>query len=271
MEYQTYPVSDDLNSFVKCYWTLEGAKETLNKRQTIVPDGCMEMIFHFGDPYLQYDPLGNATEQPRAFVFGPLTRKLEIAPTGDTRIFAVRFHPDGLAPFTATNIKSMTNTAVDVCEVFAGESAHLYETLSRLRSTADRMRAVESFLLSQLRSEETIDRMISQAIDTIIEVKGQCSVDDLSSIVNVHRRKLERKFASKVGLGVKQLSQIVRMQSTLKQLLSNDFENLTAVAYGEGFYDQAHFIKDFKAFTGQTPKDYYSDHLKMSALFYGDP
>jgi len=67
----------------------------------------------------------------------------------------------------------------------------------------------------------------------------------------------------------KQLSKTIRLQATLKMLLTKKFTSLTALAYENEYYDQAHFIKDFKDQTGFTPKEFYGSNLKMSSLFYG--
>ncbi|MFK8044860.1 MAG: helix-turn-helix domain-containing protein [Crocinitomicaceae bacterium] len=84
---------------------------------------------------------------------------------------------------------------------------------------------------------------------------------------NISRRQLARKFSSDVGISPKQLSKTIRLQATLKILLDGNITNLTELAYENEYYDQAHFIKEFKAFTGLTPKEFYGDHLKMSLIF----
>ncbi len=68
MNYQTFEPNQDLTPLIKCYWTLESPKEETPQKQTIVPDGCMEMIFHYGDLYRQYTENGNSIIQPRCFV-----------------------------------------------------------------------------------------------------------------------------------------------------------------------------------------------------------
>ena len=70
-----------------------------------------------------------------------------------------------------------------------------------------------------------------------------------------------------IGLSPKQLSKVIRLQATLKILSTQNAENLTTIAYECNYYDQAHFIKDFKEFTGMSPKQFYADNLRMSALF----
>lgn len=102
----------------------------------------------------------------------------------------------------------------------------------------------------------------------MLAINEQLAIDELSHKMNVNRRQLERKFSSVIGLSPKQLSKIIRLQSTLKMLLKDEFTSLSALAYEGNYYDQAHFIKDFKEFTGLTPKEFYADNLKMSSLFY---
>ena len=69
MHYQTFDPAQDLNAVIKCYWTLEDTAKEMPQKQTIVPDGCMEMIFHYGDLYRQYLEDGSSIIQPAAFFF----------------------------------------------------------------------------------------------------------------------------------------------------------------------------------------------------------
>jgi len=267
MIYQTYSPGTELAHFVKCYWILESPAGQMPVRQRIVPDGCMEMIFHYGDLYKQYLPDGGFVIQPRCFVFGQITDTLEIEPTGDSGIFSIRFHPDGFLPFATLPIREMDNKAVSLEQLYNQEGTDLQNTVLTATTVEARIEIVESFLLNRLQQAETVDSIIKSTIDTILTANGQLSVNELSAQLKVNRRQLERNFAEAVGLSPKQLSKIIRLQATLKLLLSNQFTSLTALAYEGNYYDQAHFIKDFREFTGQTPKEFYSDHLRFSSLF----
>ncbi len=269
MEYQTFEPSQALTTLVKCYWILESPKEEVPEKQIIVPDGCIEMVFHFGDLYKQYTENGNSIIQPRCFVIGQLTKPLEIQPTGDTGIFSVRFHPNGFLPFASIPIKEMENKAISLEKLFGTDGKGLEQNILKASATTERIKLIESFLLNRLSDNETIDRIIKSTVETILTANGQLSVDELSRQTNINRRQIERKFSSAIGLSPKQLSKTIRLQTTLKMLLNNQFTSLTFLAYENEYYDQAHFIKDFKEFTGYTPKEFYGNNLKMSSLFYG--
>lgn len=268
MNYQIYEPNEALSTLVKCYWTLESPKEDPPQRQTIVPDGCMEMIFHYGDLYKQYLENDRSIIQPRCFVFGQLTRPLEIEPTGQTAIFSVRFHPEGFLPFATIPIKEIENKAVPLETLFGEGGQEIAQKILSSSSVSERIKHIEAFLLYRLADSETVDRIVKSTVETILTANGQLSIDELSRQININRRQLERKFSSTIGLSPKQLSKTIRLQATLKMLLSKQFTSLTALAYKGEYYDQAHFIKDFKEFTGLTPKEFYGENLKMSSLFY---
>lgn len=268
MNYQTFEPIQNLRAVVRCYWNLESPKQAIPEKQTIVADGCMEMIFHYGDLYKQYLPNGESIVQPRCFVMGQLSRPLEIEPTGSTGIFSVRFQPDGFLPFATLPLSELENRAVAL-EVMFGKAGQEIEDLVLSATTSkQRIQHIEHFLLTRISDVEVLDRLVKSAVETIITANGQLSVDELSKRTYSHRRQLERKFSSSVGLSPKQLSKIIRLQATLQLLLTKKFTTFTALAHESEYYDQAHFIKDFKELTGFTPKEFYGDQLKMSALFW---
>lgn len=267
MNYQVFEPGEELGTWIKCYWTLEGIGEQTPQKQTIVPDGCMEMIFHYGDLYRQYTESGSSFVQPRCFVIGQLTRPLEIEPTGGTGIFSVRFHPEGFLPFATLPIKEMENTAVSLEKLFGREGQELEQKVLGVQETTERIKLVEAFLFRRLTATETIDRIVRSTVEILLTANGQLSVEELSRQININRRQLERKFSSAIGLSPKQLAKTIRLQAALKILLSGKFTSLTALAYEGEYYDQAHFIKDFRELTGLTPKEFYGDQLKMTRFF----
>ena len=270
MNYQTFEPSPELSPLIKCYWTLDAPKIEPSEIQTIVPDGCMEMIFHHGDLYRQYLQDGNSIIQPRCFVIGQLTRPLEIEPTGKIGIFSVRFHPFGFTPFTTKPIKAFENSAIDLSEVFGKEGLDIATNILKAATSQKRLEIIDAFLQNRLTQSQTIDQIVESTVETILTANGQISIHELSQQTRVNRRQLERKFAAVIGLSPKRLSKTIRLQAVFKMLLNKQYKNLTDLAYEGDYYDQAHFVKDFKELTGFTPKEFYKDNLKMSSLFYSE-
>ena len=186
MLYQIFAPSNGLATHIKCYWTLDSPKEGNPERQTIVPDGCMEMIFHYGDLYKQYVENENSIIQPRCFVMGQLTKPLEIEPTGATGIFSVRFHPNGFLPFATILIKKLENTAVPLENFFGSDAPEMEPTILKANSTSERIRLIEAFLLSRLTDNETVDRIVKSTVETILTANGQLSVEELSKQTNTN-------------------------------------------------------------------------------------
>lgn len=267
MKPEIFAPNSKLADFVKCYWNLESAIENTPLKNTIVPDGTMKLIFHYGDTYKHHPIEGESIILPKCFLIGQLTRPYVVEPLGVTGSFSVRFHPNGFLPFTTIPIKEMENTAVPIEELFGKEGEEIGHSILNANSTSERIRLIEIFLLNRLKNKRTIDNIINSTIETILDANGQFSVNEHSLRNNINRRQLTRKFSTTIGLSPKQLSKTIRIQATLKKLLSNEVVKLTDLAYENEYFDQAHFIKDFKEFTGLTPKEFYGDDLKMSLIF----
>lgn len=267
MNYQVYTPSSELQPFIKCFWSLEDEKQDEPVKQRVLPDGCMEMIFHYGDHYQQYFEDGSSIIQPKSFVFGQITKYIEIAPTGVSGIISARFFPDGLSPFLNIPLISLENKAVSIRELFGEDGTKLEENVLNANDNCERIKLIETFLLSKLAEQRTIDAITKSCVDLIFQSQGQIGSAELADIMNINRRNIERKFISVIGISPKQLARVARLQATFKMLEQKRSATLTEIAYENGYYDQAHFIKDFREFTGMSPKSFFADNLKLSSLF----
>jgi AraC-like DNA-binding protein len=269
MNYQIFTPNPELSTFIKCFWSLDTDREEQPMKQRVLSDGCMEMLFHYGDQYRQYFEDGTFIIQPKCFVFGQISKFIEIEPTGTTGILSARFHPDGLAPFLDIPVTQLDNRACSLDELFGEEGRTLSEAVLQASDNAQRIAIIEKYFLDSMADREIIDSATKSCVDLILQSKGQVVVTELTDKLNITRRNMERKFNSLIGMSPKQLSRVTRLQATIKMLQENRFTSLTSVAYENGYFDQAHFIKDFKDFTGLSPKDFYAENLTMTALFAG--
>jgi AraC-like DNA-binding protein len=270
MKYETYEPHADLASLVKCYWTLEVPAQPDAQKQRIVPDGCIEMAFLFGDDIKRYTSGQEFVMQPREMVIGQITETMYIEPTGHVDSFAVRFYPYGFAGFVQRPIETLVNRETPLAELFGEEpSRKLSHRMNQADTTTARIAIVEEFLLGRLREEQTIDSVVKTTIEALLATQGSGAIRSILGDDAAKRRQLEREFKRKIGMSPKQLGKVIRLQTALKRVLNRQSESLTEIAYESEYYDQAHFTKDFKEFTGTTPRKFLgSEEMALSTLFY---
>lgn len=271
MDYKTFEPHPDLQSLVKFYWTLEVPFDPKNQRQLVVPDGCIEMTFNLKDPIKRYTSETDFQLQPCGMVMGQRTQSFYIEPAGDVDSFAVCFYPYGFASFTNTSLKSLVDVETPLETIFGRQaSSILISDIREAENTSERINILEKFLFERLNESLSIDNIVKTLIDPMMVAKGQPSVKALLKSDLSKRRKLERLFRKKIGISPKQLGRALRLHATLERLLNKDSgKSLTDIAYENDYYDQAHFIKDFKEFTGIRPKEFLSNEsMALVTLFY---
>ena len=269
MDYQTYSPRAALQSVVKCFWTLEVPAEE-SSRQRILPDGCIELFFLLGDDVKRITGDNGFIIQPRAMVIGQITEPFFVEPTGHVNSFAVRFYPYSFANFVSVPVGSLANKETPIALLFGEAPAkELEQQIIHATNTQQRIKIAEDFLLNRLKETATIDGIVKSTIDAMLSARGSTPINVILREDLSKRRQLERKFFKQIGMSPKQLGKVIRLQAALKLMLKRQSGNLTSIAYESEYYDQAHFTKDFREFTGTNPKDFLGDgEMALSALFY---
>jgi AraC-like DNA-binding protein len=269
MNYQTYQPHPDLSALVKFYWTLEVPFDPSNQRQKIIPDGCIEMTFNLEDGIKRYTSENDFIVHPCAMVMGQRTKSYFIEPLGNVNSFAICFYPYGFANFVCTPLENLVDVETPIESLFGETPAkELEQKIIQAASTQKRIEVIETFLLNKLHQNKTIENLVKTTVDTLLATNGSSSINQILRNDLSKRRQLERNFRKQVGISPKQLGKVLRLQTALKMLLNNN-ESLTNIAYESEYFDQAHFIKDFKEFTGTTPKEFLgNENMVLSTLFY---
>lgn len=269
MNYQTFQPHSDLSAFVKFYWTLEVPFDPNNQKQKIIPDGCIEMTFNLKDKIKRYVSENDFIIHPNAMIMGQRTKSYFIEPLGDVDSFAICFYPYGFVNFVCTPLEKLVDVETSVQSLF-GEipGKTLEQGIIQANSTQERIEIIEKFLLYRLNKKVTIENLVKTTVDALLATNGNTPINQVLKNSLSKRRKLERDFRKQIGISPKQLGKVLRLQTALKLLLNKE-GSLTNIAYQSNYFDQAHFIKDFKEFIGTTPKEFIgNEHLALSSLFY---
>jgi AraC-like DNA-binding protein len=127
------------------------------------------------------------------------------------------------------------------------------EQLAEAVNDHERISILEGFLRSRLYNVNT-DKLISAAVDKVYAASGNIKMKELAGTLYISQDAFEKRFRKITGTTPKQFSDIIRMRSAVKSMQNQ--KNLTGVAFDAGFFDQPHFNKAFKLFTGQSPTDF---------------
>jgi methylphosphotriester-DNA--protein-cysteine methyltransferase len=261
MNFHQFPASPALQSAISCYWIIEGNETAASK---IIPDGSPEMIFHFGDPYEIFDDQSTARIQPLSLVAGQLTRPITIRPTGKSGVFGVKFFPAGLWKLFKINMRDLQNETLYLDEVMGVKTQTFRESLADAETHADRVCLADNFFLSH------VSNLRTSALDTLINridtSQTSLSLQQLCVQENVSARKLERTFNEVIGVSAKMYMRLSRFSRAFKTLQQNELSKAD-ITYLYGYFDQSHFNRDFKIFSGENPGSYFQHNHAMANFF----
>ncbi len=171
-----------------------------------------------------------------------------------TGTILVYFTETGFVHFSARPTNELFNQSIGLDYIFnPAQIKEVEEKLAAVDTDLQRIKIVERFLLSQLKEKET-DRLVAAAVKQIYESNGSIQIKDLNKKLFTSQSPLEKRFRKVVGTTPKKFASIIRFNHLLGQL--KNAKSLTDICYEHHFFDQSHFIKDFKKFTGETPEDF---------------
>jgi len=264
MLYSELSPSQLLSAYVRKYWFLEGISDNGTNVERILPDGCTELIIHYGQPFRKID--GNKQKQQEtAFVFGQLDRFIDLIPEKNIGVMGVRFHPWGLNQFIKIPAANLKGEAVSLKDLFGNAEQELVDKILESTNSKQKAGIMDIFLLNHFKNKASYSR-ISSIIDQIKQQQGSLSIDRLTSMTGNSERQLERYFYNEIGLSPKSFSRIIRFQNVLR--LATRARNLTDLALSAGYYDQAHFSREFTDIAGNCPRNYFKGEKGINGLFF---
>lgn len=226
-------------------------------RELILPSPYMELIVNMGDAHKVFRDaeLSRFEWQRDAWLAGMQTRCLAIESTSSHMIGA-RFKPGGAHALFESPVSAFTDRVVPLQELWDAEVVALRQRILAAGSTAERFQAFEDFLLSKLRAEAPGYSRVQTAIQKLERSQGQASIHEIAEEQGMSHKHLTDEFQRLVGVRPKQYARMLRFSGALATLDPSQPIDWRQLAHRAEFYDQSHFINEFKAFTGLTPTEY---------------
>jgi AraC-like DNA-binding protein len=255
--------SVSIQPFIECYWIVED-DDTTPVCQKIIPDGFPEIIVHYGDPYKIL--IKDEWEQQADFLLaGQLTKFFYLENTGKTGVLGIKLKPTVLSRLFGLSMKEYTDTVVSI-----REDDKNFTTIKQIGASGNShekaVQELNQFFEAIVLEKKIRPTALDQAVNLVFERKGMVNIRQLAAETFLSERQLLNQFRQQVGLSPKLLARIVRL-NYIFQLVKENKEKWTSLAYEAAYFDQSHFIKDFKQFTGESPHRYAFDEENLANFF----
>jgi AraC-like DNA-binding protein len=248
MEYQQIAPPSFISNYVQYFWVLKNNSQ--QKSFKTIVDGCPGLIFQNSEQGSFYQ---NNKKISNLFIFGQATRFAEIL-VGPSVTIGVCFYPQALKLVFGLNAHELTDTCLDIDSIAKKHGKYLKEQLLNAQSVTAQIDLLATYIhLNAEKNQAQQDKIIKYVLLLMIQSGGSILLKELQQQVKISERSLERRFKQHVGISPKLFSRICGFQSSLAQLNSNGYHKLSDVAYANGYADQSHFIRTFKAFSGLSP------------------
>ncbi|MDU1889957.1 MAG: helix-turn-helix domain-containing protein [Dysgonomonas sp.] len=255
-----------LASYIKHYWILDVNNLSV-VTERVIPTGFSQLVFHRGQRMFSSS---KGDLQPQSFICGQSVGFSDLQSTGRVNMIVVVFQPFGARAVFGIPMNEFHNT--DIAVDCLGEPS-LSELEDKICNTEDNQSAIgmiEQFLISRLYSFNNHYNLkrISGVIGAINK-QNQINITSLSDIACLSYKQFTRIFTEYVGSSPKEFSRVIRFQRALYILQNNPHINIVELAVESGYYDQPHLIREFKLFSGYTPKEFlaicnpYSDYFTI--------
>ncbi len=247
-----------LNQFIDYFIYTEGYNPD-HSIDRFLPDGNTEIIIDFADaPKYIYDnqTLREIQACHRVWASGVRTEAISIPSGRHSALLVISFRKGMAYPFFPLPMDEMADRVVDADLLWGNDFAFLREQLLGIKEIDLKFETVESFLLGHFPGKLVGNPAVDYALAEIIRQPDQISLAGLSQHIGYSQKHFIGMFKRQVGITPKAYLKIIRFQKAITAIERRREVNWAIISQDCGFYDQPHFINDFKVFSGFTPAEY---------------
>lgn len=251
MKVEKYIPTDILKPYIKTFMIIESNEGMQNK---ILPDTSIVLAFRLRGNVTSFE---NNLENtlPSSAITGIKRSTRLLLYSEHTATLLVIFNEGKAAAFFHEPLHELSELSISLDNfVDLSKLSRVEEQLAEAKNNLQRIAIAEWFLISELKQLQS-DRLILHAVKKIKMAHGDIQIRNLSKELYVSHDSFEKRFRRIIGTTPKQYAKIIRFRNLINSWSQS--HRLTDLAYTAGYFDQAHFIKDFRSFTGQSPQDFF--------------
>jgi AraC-like DNA-binding protein len=254
--YQQLAPHKDIASFIDCFFVSE-AVESSEKKITLrlVPDGHFDIYWYRGS-HFDYEIRETGSKTSSGLIIaGQMSRATYLNIKFPLTLIGVKMFAHGLYPLLNIPMSGLTDKVFDFADLFP-DSVELSGAMERTANRFEALRLLQSYLQDKYSKITGIDIVTCEIVQKIYSESGNITLKEISRIYDISPRQIERKFDRFVGLSPKTLARMVRFSKCLSAIQRLSDRKTLEIIHSYGYYDQTHFIKEFKSFVKLTPNEY---------------
>jgi AraC-like DNA-binding protein len=267
MLYLTHIPGPPLNSFVELFWFYDGFPARAHKKERLMPDGSVELVINLNEDEARIydrDDLEKCERLPGAILCGPHSSFFVIDTAEQDSVMGIHFKPGGAFPFFKLPADELHNLHVSLEDLWGQEASLLRERLLEAPTPEEKFQVLEACLMVQAFKPLERHHAVGFALGLFRNILTAPAMADVSDEIGISSRRFIQLFSNEVGLTPKLFCRVRRFQRVLQQIHQAGELDWVDIAASCGYFDQAHFIHDFKAFSGINPTTYLvqkTEHL----------
>jgi AraC-like DNA-binding protein len=258
--YSEHYVSKTCERFVNKIWCLDNSiGESLIENKLVLPNGCFNLAIVSGNA-IEVHTSKQKYEMNEGFYFcSQMTNKVLVNIQPKTKVTIIQLHAWTLSVFPKYDLNNFTDSIIKI------DSTELPFKINLINDISVLLKTINSYF-EELNSANSTKNTIEKICEIIKLHHEEISVLEIGESLNVSQRMLQIKFKSATGLTIKKYIQILKFRKSVDQMVNSGLEKLklTDVALYNQYFDQSHFIKQFKDVTKTTPKTFNSDLYFLS-------
>lgn len=254
MDYQLYDIDSTLRPFIKVICSVDNRSPIIVPTQLrVLPDTCVELFINLGKPQQIATPDGNTPSLSRSFVTSRMNSFMDVYTQDNVSFVSVCFSSGQAYRFFPVPMHDIANQTINLRDLWGTCADDMQERVDNAGTMPERVSLIQQYLIQQLYKSITFDSSVAFCLQRMQQTNGQLLLDELANQVGISNRQLARRFNQCVGLSPKEFARITTFTNSLLNLKKYPSSTLTEIAYESGYYDQAHFIRACRTYSGLTP------------------
>ncbi|SEJ32532.1 AraC-type DNA-binding protein [Dyadobacter sp. SG02] len=260
MEFQYFHPAGILAPYIRYYYVFQ-SKGNAAYEDTVFPSGDMEVIFNLGNGVWESFQNNGFQKNPSIELWGQITKPLQIRSSGAHLMLGVRFFTHGTSILLDDEIGIFNDQVFNLADVMGKDTRDLHGRLQEAGSIHARIALLDDFFTGKLMHASGRQERLSKVAHILTSITKDPTENNIGRVAGtfgITTRYLHKLVYQHTGLSPKSFDKIHRFKTSLKLIGENKLP-LTSIAYDAGYFDQSHFIRDFKSFTGLTPSAYLNN------------